>query len=143
MSEYISVFMQRKVIERAHECCEYCLCPAEYSIDFFHFDHILPTCLDGQTTLENLAYSCGGCNSHKSTKTHYYDPMTNLLCPLYNPRISVWSHHFQWNDDKLRLIGKTAIGRTTIELLQMNRKGVVNQRSLLKIIGLHPPPFTK
>jgi hypothetical protein len=71
----------------------------------------------------------------------YYDPITNLLCPIYNPRLDTWSHHFQWNEDKLRLIGKTATGRSTIELLRLNRKGVVNQRSLLKLIGIHPPTF--
>jgi HNH endonuclease len=141
MSEYISVFLQRKVIERAHDCCEYCLCPADYSIDFFQFDHIEPVCVGGLTILENLARSCGGCNGYKANKTHYFDPLTDLPCPLYNPRISQWSQHFQWNDDNLRLIGKTAIGRTTIELLRLNRKGVMNQRAVLKLIGLHPPTF--
>ena len=142
MSEYIPVLLQRRSIERGHNHCEYCQCPADYAIDSFQFDHILPLCLGGQTELENIAFSCGGCNSYKNNKTHYYDPLTNLLYPIYNPRLDIWLHHFQWNDDKLRLIGNTASGRATIELLRLNRKGVVNQRSLLKLIGLHPPSFT-
>ncbi len=142
MSEYIPVMLQRKTIERAHDHCEYCLCPGDYSIDFFQFDHILPISLGGLTVLENLARSCGGCNSYKNNKTQYYDPLTNFMYPIYNPRLHIWSHHFQWSEDKLRLIGKTATGRATIELLRLNRKGVVNQRSLLYLIGLHPPTFT-
>lgn len=142
MSEYIPVLLQRKVIEISRDYCEYCLCPADYSIDFFQFDHILPICLGGLTIFENLTRSCGGCNGYKGNKTQYYDPLTNLLHPIYNPRLDLWSHHFQWNDDKLRLIGKTATARATIELLRLNRKGVVNQRSLLHLIGIHPPTFT-
>lgn len=111
-------------------------------IDFFHFDHIQPLSLGGLTTFKNLARSCGGCNTYKGNKTHYFDPLTNLLYPLYNPRLDTWSHHFQWNDDKLRLLGKTATGRATIELLHLNRKGVMNQRSLLQLIGIHPPTFS-
>jgi HNH endonuclease len=126
MSEYVSVSLQKEVIERAHDCCEYCLSPADYSVDFFHFDHIIPIYFGGLTVLENLARSCGGCNGYKGNKIKYFDPLTNLSCPIYNPRISIWSHHFQWSDDKLRLIGKTATGRTTIELLRLNRKGVLN-----------------
>jgi hypothetical protein len=141
MSEYIPVLLQRKIIDISHDYCEYCLCPADYSIDFFQFDHIIPTCLDGQTIFKNIARSCGGCNVYKSDKIHFYDPITNALCPIYNPRLDKWSHHFQWNEDKLRLIGKTATGRATIELLRLNRKGVVNQRSLLKLINIHPPTF--
>ena len=142
MSEYIPVLLQRMVIKRASDYCEYCLCPADYSIDFFQFDHVYPVSLGGLTLLENLARSCGGCNTYKSSKVSCYDPLTNLLCPIYNPRLDIWSHNFQWSNDKLRLIGKTATGRATIELLHLNRKGVVNQRSLLKLIGLHPPSFT-
>lgn len=142
MSEYISVILQRKVIEISYDHCEYCICPADYSIDFFQYDHIHPVCLGGLTIFANLARSCGGCNTYKAHKTHYYDPLTNLLCALYNPRLDIWFHHFQWNEDTLRLIGKTATGRATIELLRLNRKGVINQRSLLQKVGLHPPFFT-
>ena len=142
MSEYISVILQQKVIEISNDYCEYCICPADYSIDFFQYDHIHPVCLGGLTIFINLARSCGGCNTNKANKTHFYDPLTNLLCPLYNPRLDSWFHHFQWSEDKLRLIGKTATGRATIELLRLNRKGVINQRSLLKHVGLHPPLFT-
>ena len=141
MAEYIPVLIQRQILEISQDYCEYCLCPADYSIDFFQFDHILPTCLGGLTVFLNLARCCGGCNVYKSDKIFFYDPITNLFCPLYNPRLDKWDIHFQWNEDKLRLIGKTATGRATIELLRLNRKGVVNQRSLLKLIDMHPPTF--
>jgi hypothetical protein len=37
---------------------------------------------------------------------------------LFNPRRHLWRRHFRWED--ARLIGRTAIGRVTIQLLQMN-----------------------
>ena len=141
MSEYISALLQQKIVEISYDHCEYCLCPADYSIDFFQFDHIRPFSLGGLTIFLNLARSCGGCNTNKANKTHFFDPLTNVLSPLYDPRLDAWFSHFQWSEDKLRLIGKTAKGRATIELLRLNRKGVVNQRSLLQNVGLHPPFF--
>lgn len=37
------------------------------------------------------------------------------------------------------MIGKTDIGRATIEALFLNREGVVNLRRLLCLANLHPP----
>ena len=33
MSEYISALLQQKVVEISYDHCEYCLCPADYSIN--------------------------------------------------------------------------------------------------------------
>jgi hypothetical protein len=35
--------------------------------------------------------------------------------------------------------GKTAKGRVTINLLQVNRQININQREILRLVGLHPP----
>ena len=37
------------------------------------------------------------------------------------------------------MVGKTAIGRTTIEALKVNRRPVKNLRRALIAIGEHPP----
>ncbi|MEO0375234.1 MAG: hypothetical protein AAF329_11545, partial [Cyanobacteria bacterium P01_A01_bin.17] len=50
-----------------------------------------------------------------------------------------WTDHFVWSQDYLSIVGTTAIGRATIETLQLNRTGVVNLRKLLILARLHPP----
>lgn len=59
---------------------------------------------------------------------------------LYHTRQQQWSDHFAWNDDDFTLIiGLTPIGRATVEVLQLNREGVVNLRRVLYAMGEHSP----
>lgn len=76
---------------------------------------------------------------HKFTKTHATDPISKLTVPLYHPRLMDWRNHFTWSDDYTIMMGITPIGRATIEALQLNRAGNVNLRSVLLLVGLHPP----
>lgn len=138
---YIPVSIQRKVITLSNNYCEYCLYPAAFSPNSFHFDHIIPLVKDGTTTLENLARACGGCNGFKQDKTEYFDPFTYQLSRLYNPRKDNWSDLFRWSDDDLLIIGINPVGRATAELLQINREANINLRQLLKTVGLHPAQF--
>lgn len=136
---YIPIDIQRHVIQRAKGLCEYCLLPASFSPAPFNFEHIKPIALGGLTSLENLAYSCGGCNAYKADKQEAIDFLSRQYLPLFNPRIDSWAEHFQWSEDDLLMVGKTAIGRATIQLLKINRVNNVNLRKLLKMAGLHPP----
>jgi hypothetical protein len=68
-----------------------------------------------------LAWSCSWYNASKSIKTHVRDSQTGRLVPLFNPRRQRWSQHFAWSEDTLLIIGQTAIGRATVEALQLNR----------------------
>lgn len=136
---YITVTEESQIIERANRLCEYCRCSMDYSAQSFVIDHIVPISEGGTTAMENLAFSCGGCNGHKYTKTQATDPVSRELVPLYNPRTQMWLDNFIWSDDFLQVVGLTAIGRATINALQMNRSGVVNMRKLLLMAGLHPP----
>lgn len=115
--------------------------PSHFSPASFEIDHIFPISLGGLTTLENLAYSCGGCNCHKSNKTTYHDPLTFEEVNLFHPRNDKWHQHFQWNDDETLIIGQTPIGRATVALLQLNRQSNINMRTLLIKSKLHPPVF--
>jgi hypothetical protein len=143
MSEvYIPVSIQREVIRQANGYCEYCLYPEEFSSDFFHFDHIVSLFEGGTTELFNIARCCGYCNGFKKSKIRHFDPFTGQITPLFNPRQSLWTEHFQWSDDDLLILGRTDIGRATVELLQLNRQNVVNLRQMLKKFGHHPPKFT-
>jgi 5-methylcytosine-specific restriction endonuclease McrA len=131
--------LRRIVIQRAQECCEYCLSQEQFSTQTFSIDHIIPVEKGGETTLDNLALSCQGCNNHKYTKTEGYDPVTHQTVPLYHPRQQQWDEHFIWNEDCTLILGLTPTGRATVETLHLNREGVINLRQLLYAAKQHPP----
>jgi hypothetical protein len=58
------------------------------------------------------------------------------MVPLYHPRQHSWSDHFAWNEDATIMLGRTPIGRATIERLRLNRPGVVNLRRVLREASL-------
>jgi hypothetical protein len=138
-SEKIPIAMRRVVALRAKNYCEYCRCPENIGTQGFTIEHIKPKQAGGETVLENLAWSCFGCNSHKHTKTFAINPETKLQVKLFNPRLQVWSEHFGWNSDFTLMVAKTDIGKATIKALILNRDGVVNLRRVLVLANLHPP----
>ena len=127
------------VKERAQGCCEYCLCQEDYGPDAFSDEHITPLALGGKSNAANLARACQRCNNFKYNKTSAIDPLSQAAVPLFHPRQHDWHEHFAWSDDYTMMIGLTPIGRATIAALDLNRKGVVNQRKLLLLIRKHPP----
>lgn len=139
MSEYIAVKLRGLVKKRAKGFCEYCRIPEDFSPQPFCFEHILPKVAGGETTAENLAFACQGCNAFKSTRTEFEDEITNAKVKLFNPRESKWSEHFAWSENFTNIVGLTAQGRATIKALKMNRLGLVNLRRVLFGIGKHPP----
>ncbi len=140
-SHYISNRLRATITDRAHNHCEYCLCPADYSSDSFTIDHIQPRQSGGPTTFENLAWACAGCNGFKQARTSALDPETQQETEFFNPRTQNWREHFAWSEDYSQVIGINACGRATIAALKLNRNGVKNLRRLLAGAGLHPPTF--
>ena len=59
--------------------------------------------------------------------------MNGAAARLFHPRQDVWEEHFEWNTAWLR--GKTAIGRTTIAVLEINYADVVAVRESLLAEG--------
>ena len=131
--------LRRKVFLRAHGCCEYCRSQARFALQSFSVDHIVPRSTGGLDDVKNLALACQGCNSHKYSRTRTRDPVSGATVRLYHPRRDRWSEHFAWNEDFTLIMGLSAIGRATIEALQLNRVSVVNLRRLLYQAGEHPP----
>ena len=105
----------------------------------FEIDHIIPLSEQGATSLDNLCLSCPACNRYKTNKQTAIDPVTGQSAALYHPRRQMWSEHFSWNADGLRIIGKTPSGRATIETLHINRPVLVQLRAYWKTLGLHLP----
>ena len=139
MSERIPDTVKRIVATRANNICEYCRCLEDFSTQSFTVDHIKPRKVGGETILENLAWSCFGCNAYKHTKTEGIDPETKQKISLFNPRQQSWHDHFKWTENETEIIGKTPCGRATTLTLRLNRSGIVNLRTLLITVNLHPP----
>jgi hypothetical protein len=129
--------LRGRVEERAKNRCEYCQIPAHISEFTFPLDHILARQHGGETKLENLALSCPHDNYHKGPNITGLDPQTSRVTRLFNPRGQRWGSHFAWDGPKL--IGKTAVGRTTISVLKMNAPERVELRRLLIAAGVFPP----
>lgn len=140
--ERVGEALRRQVEERAGGNCEYCRSQSRYATQRFSAEHIIPRGRDGQTSLDNLALACQGCNNHKYNKVEAIDPASGQLVSLYHPRLDRWEEHFAWSDDFTLIIGLTPPGRATVAALHLNRTGVVNLRRLLYAIGEHPPPLS-
>jgi hypothetical protein len=80
---------------------------------------------------------CPFCNYRKGPNIAGIDPASGQVTRLFNPRRERWSAHFAWNGPAL--IGKTAVGRTTVHVLAMNHPDRVELRRLLIDAGVFPP----
>ncbi|MDQ2730542.1 MAG: HNH endonuclease [Armatimonadota bacterium] len=109
------------------------------SHDDFAVEHIQPQVAGGGDTLNNLAFCCQGCNNRKFTAMTALDPATGDDVRLFHPRRQTWTEHFAWTGDFAQVSGLTAVGRATIEKLQLNRPHLVNLRRALRQVGAHPP----
>ena len=136
----VSASQKREVVERARGVCEYCRSQARVATQPFSVEHISPRSRGGETTLDNVALACQGCNNHKYDKIAARDPVSGRVVPLYHPRRDRWRDHFAWSDDSTLVLGLTPIGRATVTALCLNREGVLNLRRTLYTLGEHPPP---
>jgi hypothetical protein len=123
--------LQISVRRRAGHRCEYCRLHQD-DVPFYTFpvDHIIAGQHDGPTVATNLALSCLRCNLHKGPNIAGRDPLTKKLTPLFHPRRHKWAHHFRFVGP--RVMGLTAIGRTTVKILAMNHPDAVALRESLR-----------
>ncbi len=117
-----------QVRERAQNACEYChLHQDDSPLAALHVEHIIPKIHSGSDDIDNLAVACIACNPHKGTTLTGIDPETNKITELFHPRRQAWKDHFEWQG--IYLAGKTATGRTTIRVLNINSEDQVALRS--------------
>lgn len=121
--------LRRLVEERAGGLCEYCRVPLEWEQSPPCVDHIIALKHGGPTVEENLALACYQCNGFKGDNIAGMDPATERLSALFHPRRQQWRRHFRW--EGAILVGRTAIGRTTIHVLNINAEDRVQFRRLL------------
>lgn len=130
---------RRAVQERARGVCEYCRSSIEITGQEFTVDHIFPGSLGGDDDLSNLCFCCYGCNTYKQAATQGMDPRTQQVVSLFNPRLDRWEEHFRWSPTRTRMVGRSAVGRATIDVLRLNRPILVRARIVWVQNGLHPP----
>jgi len=122
------------VRRRAGGVCEYCRLPqAAVPIVGFHVEHIVARQHGGPTVESNLALACSFCNFHKGPNIAALDPESGQLVPLFHPRRDNWTDHFAW--EGTAVVGLTAIGRATVQLLAMNHWERVEVRENLQAEG--------
>jgi hypothetical protein len=125
---------REQVRQRAKDRCEYCQLEQRHDpYHPFHVEHIVARQHRGPDDLANLAWSCHQCNLHKGTNLASIDPDTNEVTRLFHPRRDVWEEHFLVDGPGIG--GRTAIGRTTAWLLQMNSQERIELRLALMQLG--------
>ena len=136
----ISAEVDRRVRERAGHRCGYCLSPQALVMARLEIEHIIPLAKGGSDDESNLWLACPLCNGHKSDKIAALDPDTGQVVPLFHPGRQVWSEHFAWSADGVRIVGKTAVGRATVSALHLSDDpDALVVRSYWVLAGWHPP----
>ena len=127
--------LRRQVRGRAAQRCEYCRLPDRIELTGpFHVEHIVARQHRGTDDLSNLAWACSRCNRHKGTNLSAVDSDTDKVVFLFNPRVEKWEGHFEIA--VALILGTSAVGRATVQLLQMNADRRVELRSELINQGL-------
>jgi hypothetical protein len=126
----MEAFVRDLVRDRAGLRCEYCRAPQEFSELRFHIEHIVPRQHGGDNSVENLALACPDCNLHKGPNLTGIDPNSGTIVRLFHPRREGWTEHFGYVG--FRIVGQTAIGRTTAALLKMNDVDRLRVREALR-----------
>ncbi len=120
------------VRRRAAESCEYCQRrQSDSPLIPLQIEHIIARKHGGPDSLENLALACAECNLHKGSNLSGIDPESDQLTPLYHPRRDLWHEHFAWAG--MRIIGLTAVGRTTVRVLDLNAPARLQVRMATRI----------
>lgn len=137
MDESLTIAVRQRALGK----CEYCQLPENLHPGTFEIEHVIPKQHRGETTMSNLAYACLHCNRHKGPNLAGIERKgaSRQIIALYNPRRHKWDRHFRW--DGPQIVGQTAIGRVTIQVLQMNSPLRIALREELIAEGLLSPPI--
>jgi hypothetical protein len=101
----------------------------------FHVEHVIAKKHGGTDDPEMLCYACSECNFAKGPNVAGL--LRGKLYPLFNPRTQSWTRHFEW--DQTTLLGKTATGIVTVQVLNINKSSRVMLRENLLFEGRFPP----
>lgn len=134
----VSETLSRAVRSRARGRCQYCLMHESLQGATFHIEHVIPQSKGGDSTLENLALACPGCNLRKADRTTAADPLTDEQVALFHPLQQRWPEHFRFKGYEIE--GRTAVGRATVVMLDLNHFRRQRIRQVEETFGLYPSP---
>jgi len=126
----IDAALRQVVRLQADGRCEYCRISERLTLAEHEIDHVIAVKHGGKTVAANLALCCTVCNRFKGSDIASIDPESGQITPLFHPRNDRWEDHFQVRDGEL--LGLTARGRVTVQLLRMNRPARIRERQLLQ-----------
>jgi len=130
----IDAALRNLVRQRAGHRCEYCgFWQWQIPVPLFHIEHIVPKKHGGDDDPSNLALACHHRNLHKGPNLTGIDPEIGNVTSLFHPRNERWETHFVLQDDTI--IGLSPVGRTTIQVLDMNAAERVQLREKLRARG--------
>lgn len=131
----ISAAVRRHVVKRAHRRCEYCQRHQDDSpLLSLQVEHITARKHGGEDDADNLALACIDCNLRKGPNLTGIDPVTGAVTLLFHPRRDRWHEHFEWEGTEI--VGLTAVGRTTIRVLELNS----TDRIEVRLWAIRSPP---
>ena len=133
---HIPSALRRQVRERAAGRCEYCRVHDSDVLLSHQPDHIIAEQHGGETATGNLALACVHCNRRKGPNIASLDPVSGQLTPLFNPRTQVWEDHFTL--EGAYILPRTAVGRVTVRLLDLNHPDRLQVRQALIETGRYP-----
>lgn len=136
---YLSKALRKKIAEHSRYRCSYCLTRQKFVGAVLEVDHIIPRSKGGLYEEANLCLCCSFCNEYKGNQLTALDPITNQTVQIFNPLQQVWREHFEWSEEKDRIVGKTPIGRATVIALKLNWQELVETRREWITVGWHPP----
>lgn len=128
------------ITARAGGRCEYCQMHQSLQGATFHIEHVIPRVRGGASDSSNLALACPSCNLHKADRTSSPPTSSTAAVAFFNPRSDVWAEHFEWDD--YTLVGKTQVGRVTIQAFELNHERRIKIRQAEQLFGLFPPDPT-
>ncbi len=104
----------------------------------FEIEHIIPLSRQGTDDEANLALACRSCNLRKGTRISGVVTDSDTEVHFFHPRQNHWSEHFQIDAESGMVMGITAVGKVTVENLEMNSAAQVVARHLWIRLGLFP-----
>ena len=103
----------------------------------FHIEHIIPQCQRRAFRIGESALACPGCNLHKAGRITAIDPVTGDPCNYFTPS---WNMAGPLPVNGYQIEGLTAVGRATMEALNLNHSRRQRIREVEEVFGLilHP-----
>jgi 5-methylcytosine-specific restriction endonuclease McrA len=120
MAAALSATLRTRVRRAAADRCGYCRTSQAYVPWPLEIDHIMPRARGGSDAEDNLWLACRACNLFKGQQTYGRDPLTGRRVRLFHPRRQHWRRHFQWSQDGVVILGRTATGRATVVALSLS-----------------------